>query len=250
MEVEHAATALLPMYSGLCSTSKFPRRDKAGWAGKLPFMQENGGTSLSEISFVALDTETTGLSARYCELLEVAAVRFDGAGNVMGRYAQLIDPCCHIAPEATAVHGITNRMVAGKPTLDFVLPEFFEFLNARESIVVIHNASFDLSFLHAASRRLGNRCPAHPVVDSLQLARKRLRELHSHRLDVLVAHFSVGDGVEHRAAGDAEMLRRIFLKMIAGNPCIGTLQELQLATRFRSFGPPQVLAPRRVVVRG
>jgi DNA polymerase III epsilon subunit family exonuclease len=203
---------------------------------------------LEEMSFVALDTETTGLSYRTCHLVEVAAVRFDVFGNVTGRYAQLIDPCCPIPRAAMAVHGITDEMVAGMPTVDFVLPAFFEFLEAQDSVIVIHNAPFDIGFIREAARRIGNRCPKHPIIDTLWMARRRVTELPRHRLDMLINHFGEGSCAEHRAAGDAEMLRRIFLKMLRREPAIETTERLLTELRFKYFD--QVVArPARRVTR-
>lgn len=199
---------------------------------------------LGQISFVALDTETTGLSWRRCQLLEVAAVRFDVAGNVVGSFAQLIDPGCYIPREATAVHGITNAMVAGKPRVDEVIPAFFDFLEEQPSVILIHNAGFDLGFLCEAARRAGRRCPMHPVVDTLPLARRRLTELHSHRLDLLVRHFGEADAAEHRALGDAEMLRRIFLRMVDRDPVIEHVDHLLQYVKLKPFDSPAVRQPR------
>ena len=64
--------------------------------------------------YVALDLETTGLVAGKDRVVEIGAVRFDESGQELGRFEQLVDPCCDIPGVATAVHGITNEMVAGK----------------------------------------------------------------------------------------------------------------------------------------
>lgn len=191
---------------------------------------------LRDLTFVSLDTETTGLSPRYCELVEVAAVRFRLGGEEMGRFDQLIDPGCRIPYQASAVHGITDGMVRGKPKLEAVLPKFFDFLNAADSVVLIHNASFDLGFIRTAALRVGVACPQRNVIDTLGLSRKRLPQLHSHRLDVLVSMFLAMRGADHRAGGDADALRRIFERLVALAPVIGSVADLLAHAKLKRFG--------------
>ncbi len=189
---------------------------------------------LAGLTFVALDTETTGLSPRTAELVEVAAVRFRLSGEVLDRFAQLVDPCCDIPYAATAVHGITNDMVAHKPTIHEVLPSFFEFIDSAD-VVLIHNATFDLGFLRAAARRTTTSCPLSPVFCTLALARRRIPELSSHRLDLLVSRFLGRSGADHRAMGDAEALRQLFAMMVQRSPEMRIYQDLLAHARPKSF---------------
>ncbi len=194
------------------------------------------------VSLITLDTETTGLSARYCELVEVAAIRFAWDGSVIGRYETLIDPGCPIPYAATAVHGITDDMVRGSPTIREAVPGLFDFIASEPSVLLIHNAGFDLSFLRTAAQRIGVLCPECPVICTLNFARRRLKEMHRHRLDLLVSTLLGGSGADHRAGGDAEALRRIFLQMVAREPAIGSMEELLAAAKVRSLRkePPRV----------
>lgn len=211
-------------------------------------MQSSDLRELAGLTFISLDTETTGLSPRYAELVEVAAVRFRLDGQVLDRFQQLVDPCCDIPPAATAVHGITNDMVAGKPTIREVLPPFFEFIESAD-VVLIHNASFDLGFLRAAARRTTTRCPLRPVFCTLALARRRIPELSSHRLDLLVSQFLGRSGADHRALGDAEALRQLFAIMVQRSPEMRVYQDLLAHARAKSFYdmPRPARAVRRYV---
>ena len=200
-------------------------------------------------SFVVLDTETTGLSARYCELVEVAAIRFDWDGQVLDRYETLIDPCCSIPYSATAVHGITDDMVQGKPTVREAVPALFDFLEAEPSVLLIHNAGFDLSFLRTAATRVGVLCPQCPVICTLNLARRRLKEMPRHRLDMLVRSLLGGSGADHRAGGDAEALQQIFFHMLAREPVISSMAELFAVTKVRSLREEKAKPTRRTITR-
>lgn len=197
-------------------------------------MHSPDARELAGLTFVALDTETTGLSPRWAELVEVAAVRFRLGGEVLDRFEQLIDPCCDIPYAATAVHGITNDMVADKPTIREVLPSFFEFIESAD-VVLIHNAAFDLGFLRAAARRTTTPFPAPPVFCTLALSRRRIPELSSHRLDLLVSRFLSRSRADHRALGDAEALRQLFAIMVQRSPEMKVYQDLLAHARAKSF---------------
>lgn len=190
--------------------------------------------ALAGLTFVSLDTETTGLSPRFAELVEVAAVRFSLGAGVLGQFEQLVDPCCDIPRAATAVHGITNAMVAGKPTIREVLPALFEFIDSGD-ILLIHNAAFDMGFLREAARRWTARCPLRPVFCTLALARKRIPELSSHRMDLLVAQFLGKARADHRALGDADALRQLFAIMVQRAPEMMLYSDLLAYARVRSF---------------
>jgi DNA polymerase III epsilon subunit family exonuclease len=120
---------------------------------------------LTDITFVALDTETTGLQPIVHRLVDIGAVRFRLDGWELATFQQLIDPEIPIPPEVQQVHGITDAMVRRKPTIEHVLPQFIEFLGESDTILLAHNAPFDLSFLAMALIRLGIAYPPHHVFD-------------------------------------------------------------------------------------
>jgi hypothetical protein len=118
---------------------------------------------LTDITFVALDTETTGIFPIMHRLVEIGAIRFRSDGRELATFQQLIDPQIPIPPNVQQVPGITDRMVCGKPTIEHVLPQFIKFLGHRDTILLAHNALFDLSFLAMALTRLGITFPPHNV---------------------------------------------------------------------------------------
>jgi DNA polymerase-3 subunit epsilon len=121
---------------------------------------------LTDITFLALDTETTGLFPIMHRLVEIGAVRFRLDGRELATFQQLIDPHIPIPPDVQQVHGITDTMVRGKPTAEQIMPYFIEFLGAPDTILLAHNTPFDLGFLTMALKRLGVACPPHSVFDT------------------------------------------------------------------------------------
>lgn len=161
---------------------------------------------INDAVFTYIDVETTGLSPRAARVCEVAAISFRGPERV-GTLAELVNPGIPIPPEVTRIHGITNAMVSGRPSFGGVAPRLLAML--EKSVLVAHNAGFDLSFLRAECGRAGLRFPALYVVDTLELARKS-RKFRSNRLGNIAAELSISSENWHRALSDVEMTRKIF----------------------------------------
>jgi DNA polymerase III epsilon subunit family exonuclease len=200
--------------------------------------------AFSEGEFVAFDLETTGLFAGSCRIVEVAAVRFRGDGVELGRMERLVDPGGPIPWRATMVHRITDAMVRNQPRISEVLPEFLEFLGHGETILLAHNAAFDVGFLAADLTRLRLSAPPHAVMDTLSLARRRLPRLPNHRLETVAAYFRVAGG-KHRALADSLTVKETFLQMVSLPPAVGAWSELQRLAPLRYFQqPPAPDAPQ------
>jgi DNA polymerase-3 subunit epsilon len=116
-----------------------------------------------------IDFESTGVDPATCMPVEIAAAVFDFAGErAAGRdpatpvltWSKLLDPGVPIPPEATAVHGITDEMVQGKPTLERVLPELAEVIDG--AVPCAYNAPYD--------KRILQRFTAHPDVPAFDPA--------------------------------------------------------------------------------
>src|SRR5205823_6318834 len=104
------------------------------------------GEPLREVTFVVVDLETTGGSPEDCGITEIGAVKVRG-GEVLGEFQSLVDPGSPIQPFVTVLTGITDSMVAAAPAVAGVLAAFLEF--ARGSVLVAHNAPFDMGFLRS-----------------------------------------------------------------------------------------------------
>src|SRR5438105_7990281 len=135
-------------------------------------------TSLDELdeplrttTFTVVDLETTGGSNAADGITEIGAVRVRG-GEVQGEFQTLVDPGVPITPFVSVLTGITDAMVGGAPHISAVLPAFLEF--ARGSVLVAHNAPFDVGFLRRSAAELDIAWPGFAVVDTAVLARRVL----------------------------------------------------------------------------
>ena len=195
---------------------------------------------LDEIELVAIDTETTGLYAISGRLLEIGAVRFTLDGSVHGEYQQLINPGESIAPEVQQINRISDDMVAEEPTVDQVLPGLVDFLDSDNTLVMAHNAAFDLGFLGAAFSKCGITLPALPVLDTLALARLLLPRAPNHKLETLCTVLSLPRGT-HRALADAHAVRALFLALAQTRPDVQTLEQLHQLTPLLGFADGDVV---------
>lgn len=151
--------------------------------------------------YVALDLETTGLSAQRDRITEIGAVKVRD-GKVVGHFAELINPNTVITPRITQLTGITNEMVADRPTIDEILEDFISFL--EDDMIVGHNIRFDMGFLSEAEHRLMGFADnfRRPTLDTM-LIDKRLFPSERHRLVDLIQRYGIADTEEHRALSDA-----------------------------------------------
>ena len=182
--------------------------------------------SLTGLTFVAFDTETTGLSPIGAHLVELSGVKFQTNGQVLSTFSQLIDPEDKIPQEATAIHGITDDMVNGQPTYSTVIPSFFQWIGQGDAVLLAHNAAFDLGFLEVALARLNTLPPDYLVLDTLSLSRKLLPEAVNHQLRTLVEHLELSSGGYHRALADSYHVKDLFIRLLGRLADIGTWKEL------------------------
>ena len=186
------------------------------------------GTPLRETTFVVVDLETTGGSAHTCEITEIGAVKVRG-GEVVGEFQTLVRPGAAIPAFIAVLTGITDAMVAGAPRLDQALPAFLEF--ARGSVLVAHNAPFDLGFLKAGCTRTGIEWPGHDSLDTARLARRVLTrdEAPNCKLATLAPLFRSATTPNHRALADARATVDVLHGLIArlGGLGVHSLEELR-----------------------
>lgn len=161
---------------------------------------------IEEAVFTFIDVETTGLSPRSARVCEVAAISFRGTERV-ATLAELVNPGLPIPPEVSRIHGITDEMVRNSPSFGAVAPGLLAALEG--SVLVAHNAEFDLGFLNMEFERVGLRFPELPVLDTLVLARRNWK-FQSNRLGNIAKELNISCEGWHRALSDVEMTRRIF----------------------------------------
>ena len=168
--------------------------------------------NLNDATYVVFDVETTGLSAVYDTIIELAAVKMH-KGNVIGEFEQMIDPGHRLSKTTVDLTGITDEMVRGSKSEKEVLEMFHEFTG--DAILVAHNATFDMGFLNTSYTRHNMPEAMNPVIDTLELSRFLHPHFKNHRLNVLAKKFGVNLEQHHRAVYDSETtghLAWIFIK--------------------------------------
>ncbi|MDR0622847.1 MAG: 3'-5' exonuclease [Treponema sp.] len=192
-------------------------------------------------AFTAFDIETTGLDPKQDRIVEFGAVQFDNRGPIC-RYSVLINPGIPMPEEAGRVNGITDGMLAGKPPLETVFPDFLRLV--KNTIIVAHNAPFDVGFVNEQLKTLyekardkvpgqGNLLPGledgqetgepawappfpalpNRIADTLVLARRIFPGRSSHKLQDLAANMRITAQNAHRAEDDARLCMEIFVHM-------------------------------------
>jgi DNA polymerase III epsilon subunit-like protein/peroxiredoxin len=160
---------------------------------------------------VVIDVETTGLDPTRDDLLELATVVLD-EGAVGDCWSSLVKPGCAIPAGATAVHGITDSMVAEAPSALGVAPELRR--RCGSHFLAFHHARFDLPFVAALLRSAGEPPLDNPVVDTLGLARG-LAGLPGHSLQELALRLGLPAEPAHRALADALTTARLLVALAA-----------------------------------
>lgn len=170
-------------------------------------------TPLTELTYTVFDTETTGLEpSAGDEIIQIGAVRI-----VNGRLLrhenidQIIDPQRPLRPEGIPIHGITEEMVRGQPTIATVLPQFHAF--CAGTVLVAHNAAFDMRFLQLKEEALGIRF-TQPVLDTLLLSAVIHPNQESHKLEAIAERLGITIIGRHTALGDAIVTAEVFLRML------------------------------------
>ena len=168
---------------------------------------------LSELSFTVFDTETTGLNpSEGDQIIQIGATRIVNSKLLKQEsFEQLINPGRLIPPAGIPIHGITQDMVRGKPDISQVLPAFYAF--AQDTVLVAHNAAFDMKFLQLQERHTG-LVFNHPVLDTLLLSAVAHPNQESHSLEAIAERFNITVLGRHTALGDAYVTAEVWLRLL------------------------------------
>lgn len=166
---------------------------------------------------IVLDTETTGLDPSSGDrIVEIGAVELINHMPTGRTYHQYINPERSMPQEAFEVHGLGDEFLADKPVFKAIAQEFVDFVG--DTILVIHNASFDMKFLNAELTWAGFRTlPWEQALDTLAIARKKYPGA-SASLDSLCRRFGIDNSNRtlHGALLDSEILADVYLELIGG----------------------------------
>src|SRR6201987_256857 len=166
---------------------------------------------------IVLDTETTGLDPlRGDRLVEVGCIELINRMPTGVTFHRYFNPEREMSAEAFAVHGLSTEFLAEKPFFHEVVDEFLAFIG--DAPLVIHNPSFDISFINAELDRLKRApIPRERLVDTLLLARRKHPGV-SNRLDDLCSRYAIDNShrTKHGALLDAELLAEVYVDLIGG----------------------------------
>jgi len=198
-------------------------------AGEHPELEHR---KLSELTYTVFDLETTGLNPNEGdEIISVGAIRIVNRRLLQNEcFEQLVDPRRSVPWTSVKIHGIHPEMLKGKPTIDEVLPMFHDFV--KDTILVGHNAAFDMRFLQLKEEQTGVRF-VNPVLDTLLLSAVVHPSHEDHNLEAIAKRLGVRILARHTAMGDAIATGEMFLKFLPllSQQKIFTLQEALAASQ-------------------
>lgn len=207
------------LFSRLFSQQKPRRTGTAAAPTTASRVPHSTSTPSSGPVFAVVDVETTGLSPRAHRILELAIVRLDAGGRVIDEWAQRFYPEGPVG--ATHIHGITDDDVAGAPRFAELLPSIN--LGLSGTVIVAHNARFDVGFLSAEYARAGWDLPEVPTLCTMNASRHYLPMLDRRRLVDCCAAAGVRLDGAHSALGDARATSQVFASWLHRQPALPDL---------------------------
>lgn len=168
---------------------------------------------LENATYVSFDLETTGLSSRMEEIIEIGAVKMKN-GMPVDSFQTFVNPGKSLSTFTTELTGITDDMVKNAPSLEEAVPKFLDY--CKDCILVAHNGIFDISFIKEAINKIGLPKLTNPVIDTLPLSRFLYSDHRSHTLGSVARRFNIeyDEEVAHRADYDAQVLANVFEVML------------------------------------
>ena len=164
---------------------------------------------------VFLDTETTGLSFNEGhKIVEIACIETKDLITTGNVFHKLINPQRDVPDEAFKIHGFSQKFLKDKSTFDEIADDFLNFVKGKK--IIIHNASFDLSFLNGELKLIKKELiDKKIVIDSLEVARNKYPGS-SNSLDALCKRFNIdlSKRTKHNALLDCELLREVYINLL------------------------------------
>lgn len=168
--------------------------------------------------FTAFDTETSSITPSTGRIIEIGAVRFT-KNKIISSWNMIFNPHQTLSPFIVNLTHISQQMVDESDVIDLHLKDFIEF--TENSIIVAHNAQFDMNFLNSECEKCSLPPVKNKVADTLKLSRLLFSDFASHKLDFLANQFMIDKGSSHRALDDAKTCMELFnICMIKANSVI------------------------------
>ncbi len=161
-------------------------------------------------TYIVVDLETTGLNPVNDEIIEISALKYEN-DRLVASFTKLVNPGHPIDWKITQITGIDNAMVAQAPTIDYLLPEFLDFIGS--DILMGYNFNFDIGFLMNKLNRYGHPTLTNNFIDVMQLAKLHLHHLPNYKQTTVATHFALNTQGAHRAAVDCEMCAGCYWKL-------------------------------------
>ena len=176
---------------------------------KNPVVQSSKGQDL-DTTYCVLDLETTGFSAKTEKITEVGIMKLKN-GEVIDEFSTFVNPEKHIPARVTEVTNITDDMVKDADTIEKVFPKILEFIEG--SVLVAHNAGFDIGFLKQNAKRLGYEFD-YTYLDTLSLAKDLFPDYKKYKLGKIAENLGIKVEVAHRALDDVDTTVKVFKVML------------------------------------
>lgn len=161
--------------------------------------------------YTVFDLETTGVNPLKCDIIEICALRVRN-NEIVDMYHTLVNPCKHIPEAATQINHITDDMVATAPKIEDAFSDFLNFIG--KDILVGHNIdTFDLNIIYDISEKLYNKPIKNSYIDTYNLSRRCLPELHDHRLETICCDLGIDVPNLHRADNDSRFNHMLYQEL-------------------------------------
>ena len=176
------------------------------------FVETAENRLLADTEYIVFDFETTGAKTPPGRVIEIGAYRVSD-GKIGDEFHSLVNPEIPIPSFITTLTSIDDKMVKGAPKFREIAPQFLDFVG--DSVLVAHNALFDMKFLNVEIGRIHlNHRVANPYLCTVRLARKLVSEVDNHKLSTMANYYSIPLENHHRASDDALATAKIFVRLL------------------------------------
>ncbi|NLJ57381.1 MAG: PolC-type DNA polymerase III [Tissierellia bacterium] len=165
----------------------------------------------TDSQFVVFDIETTGLNPRKDAIIEIGAIKISEK-RIIDSFSTLIEIDRKLPAKIIELTSITDEMLEGQPPIKTALASFMEF--AKDSVLVAHNAKFDISFIRDKLRVYFHEKAELAVVDTLELSKALIKDVKNHRLNTLAKKLNINLLNHHRAVDDANATAQLFIYLL------------------------------------